>query len=211
MDYKTAHIQWLTNTKNFVPKYAGDYSRGVSYLETMVSLYADARIPQEMAKAMFVSDKCHYNKSYQVIKEVDRLVNKTTPKPSEAYFVTLNFNHNTWSVDKCVSAIKQIIAMEWVERCKANFEYHTEDGFHPHCHMYIETSIPKAKMKANLWRPKYIKAIIGAQNFIDIKPGKAQHEDKYIVLDKQDEKMEYVEKDIQFRKDNNIPDFEKNW
>lgn len=210
MDYKTAHIQWLTNTKNFVPKYPADYSRGVSYLETMISLYADPRIPQEMARAMFVSDKNHYNNCYKVIKEVDKLVEKLVPTPNDSWFVTVGFNHDTWNIKDCDKFIRNVLEMDWVIRGKANFELFRSNGEHPHCHFVIETKEPKSRILEKLFRPLYAKKVVFSKNFIDVKPMMDYHH-KYIMLDKIEEKMECVKKDIDFRKKNNIPDYEKNW
>ena len=61
-----------------------------------------------------------------------------------------------------------------------------------------------------LFRPKYVKDIVLARSFIDVKEAQPFH-DKYINLDKQTLKQEYVEKDKEWRNKNNIPDYEKNW
>jgi len=80
----------------------------------------------------------------------------------------------------------------------------------PHCHFYIETKECKSKVLDKLWRPKYVKEIVLQRTFIDIKQAEAQHL-PYINLEKQTSKQECIKKDIEWRKQNNIPDFEKNW
>ena len=40
----------------------------------MAALYADARIPEAMAEAMFISDKAWFLKSQKIAKEIDKKV-----------------------------------------------------------------------------------------------------------------------------------------
>jgi len=209
-DYKNAHIAWLKSTRDFEPKYPQDYSRGISYIDTMIALYADSRIPQTMAEAMFVSDKAWYKRSKKIARELDKKVNALEPTPPGTWFITMNYNHNTWSVKDCCYQIQKILDMDWIISAKANFEFYGSKGEHPHCHLFIETKEPKSRIIDKIFRPLYTKKIIFKKNFIEVEEG-TDYRLKYIMLDKVSEKMENVEKDIEWRKKNNIPDYEKNW
>jgi len=208
-DYKNAHLAWLKSCRDFEPKYPSDYKSG-TYLDVMTTLYADERIPMIMAYHMFISDKAWYKKSKKIAREIDKQVEKLEPTPPTLWFVTLNFNHQTWNVKDCTKCIEKILAMDWIIRAKANFEYYRENGEHPHCHFLLETKEPKSRILDKIFRPLYTKKVIFKKNFIDCEPGMDYHH-KYINLDKKNEKMENVQKDIEWRKKNNIPDFEKNW
>lgn len=210
-DYKNAHIAWLKSCRDFVPKYPADYS--IPYIDVMTALYGGQsgnQIPEAMAEAMFISDKAWYKKSKKIAREIDKKVEQLEPTPNRLWFVTLNFNHATWNIKDCVKCIKNVIGMEWVIFAKANFELFREGGEHPHCHIYLETKEPRSRIVDKIFHPKYTKKVIFAKNFIDVKPAEDWHID-YIKLNKKDEKMEKVDLDIEWRKKNGIPDFEKNW
>lgn len=209
-DFKNAHLAWLKATRDFEPKYPQDYSRGISYIDTMIALYADPRIPMTMAEAMFVADKAWYKRSKKIAREIDKQVEALEPTPSTMWFITIGFNHDTWSIKDCNFCIEKLLAMEWIIRGKANFEFYRSNGEHPHCHFLIETKEPKSRILEKLFRPLYTKKVVFSKNFIDVKPA-LEHHHKYIMLDKVFDKMENVEKDKEWRKKNKIPDYEKNW
>ena len=212
MDFKNSHLAWLKSTPQFQCKYPQD-NRDKSYIEVMTALYAGQsgnHIPQSMAEAMFVADKAWYKKSKQIAKVIDAKVEKLEPTPDGVWFVTCGFNHQTWSVVKCCKFIEKVLAMDWIIRAKANFELYRENGEHPHCHFIIETKEPKSRILEKLLRPQYAKDVILSKNFIDVKVCGDYHH-KYINLDKIQDKMKYVEKDMEWRKINNIPNYEKNW
>lgn len=207
-DHKNAHLAWIHKTKTFCPRYPSDYR--VPYLQVMTELYRDPRITQEMAQAMYLSDKVWFAQSSQIDKTLDKLVYEKVVTPDNLWFVTIGFNHQTWRIDKCCSAIERILDMNWVTRAKANFELHRENGLHPHVHFIIETKEPKSRVLDKIFRPRYIKDLVLARNHIDVKKAMPHHM-KYIELDKTEDKMPYVEQDIKWREDNNIPNYEKDW
>lgn len=209
-DFKNAHLAWLKSTRDFEPRYPQDYARGQSYMETMTALYADSRIPMSMAEAMFVSDKAWYKKSKKIAREIDKKVDALEPTPNGLWFVTLNFNHDTWSIKDCHKCITNVLAMDWVIRAKGNFELHGEKGEHPHCHILLETKEPKSRICDKIFRPLYTKKVIFKKNFVECEMAQDYHYN-YINLDKTSDKMTNVQKDIEWRKKNNIPDYEKNW
>jgi len=216
MDFKTAHLHWLKQTKNFVP-FCPDYNHNhpvvlnqAMYYEMTEFTYSQSSCTQEYAKEQFLLDKQRYNDSILASKYIDKQLEKLTPTPSGVWFVTIGFNHQTWSVAKCKKFIEKVLAMDWIIRAKANFELYRENGEHPHCHFIIETKEPKCRILEKLLRPQYAKEVVFSKNFIDVKVCSDYHH-KYINLDKQVDKMKYVEKDREWRKNNSIPEYEKNW
>lgn len=210
-DYKSAHLAWLKATKTFSPQYASDYRSDISYLEIMTSLYSNPNVNQQIAEKFFVADKTWFRKAIAISKEIDKQVNLLEPTANSCWFVTIGFNHDTWTIEKCTKAIKNILGMDWIIKAKGNFELFREDGQHPHFHMLLET--PKGGKNDvidRIFRPKYIQSIVASKNYIDVKVALPCH-DKYIYLDKTSEKLQYIELDKEWRKKNNIPDYEKNW
>lgn len=212
-DYVSAHLQWIQNNPRFVPKEQPYFKEGYSYYDMMKQLYEnqkDLSFIQNYAKVTWQCDIIWHKRSYLLTQEMNKMVDKLEPQPSGMWFVTIGFNHQTWSVSECCKVIEKILGMEWIISAKANFELYRENGEHPHCHFVIKTKEPKSRILDKLFRPQYVKKVILSKNFIDIKPMMEYHL-KYINLEKQSDKDIYVNKDREWRKQNNIPDYEKNW
>lgn len=124
--------------------------------------------------------------------------------PSRIWFVTVNFK----------SDIKISDFKKWIERflnksivlsLKGVFEIHKKTaGLHPHFHMVIEMNYKKSKVIQYISESAFLKKLLKADNYIDVKEFKDYHLD-YISGKKKDDKMEFVEKDREFRKNNDIP------
>ena len=207
-DYKNAHLAWLKATPSFIPKYSGDYS--VPYLEVMSSLYRPDTFPQAMARDMFYCDKIWFRESKQIAKEVEKEIEKLKPSSSDYYFVSIGFNHMTWNAKDCIKAIQKILSQNWIIQGKAQFEYYREGGTHPHCHFFIETKDKKNEIIRQIFKGGYMKKLIIGKNSIDVKEG-TDFRNEYINLFKTNDKIELIKKDIIWRKENNVPVFEKNW
>lgn len=208
-DYKTAHLEWIRTTKNFEPANVSEYV-ATNYYEVMKCLYTNPLATQELAKQMWIKDKLYHRNYFELSKKLDREIEKQMPSSTGEWFVTIGFNHQTWTIKKCVRVIERILAMDWIHSCKANFELYRENGEHPHCHFLIKTKEPKSKILEKLFRPKYVQEVVLSKSFIDVKPALSHHYN-YINLEKQTDKLSYVAKDIEWRNKNNIPDYEKNW
>lgn len=202
-DWKSAHLAWIKSTK---------YHHAVdgSYHEVMSYLYQNAAVSQESAKFLWKEDKKRHKANFDLSKVLDKEIEKATPSPPDKWFVTIGFNHQTWTKDKCIKAIQKIMAMDWVVSAKAVFELHRENGEHPHVHFLLHTKEPKSKIIEKIFRPSYVQSVVYNKSFVDVKPAE-EHHMKYIMGDKCDAKQQYVELDRQWRAANNIPDFEKNW
>jgi len=208
MDYKSLHIVWIKSHPNFMPKFASDYG-STMYIDVMKRLYINPRVTNECAKMFFDSDRKWFDSSNSIIKEMVKQDRKG--QDSQKLFITIGFNHQTWSIPECVKVIEKIKQYDWIKGLKARFELHRTNGEHPHVHFLIELNeqIPKSKVLEKLWATKGIKKICLAKSFIDYKLAQDYH-NAYIMLDKCDEKMDCVNKDIKWRSENNIPElFEK--
>lgn len=204
MDYKSLHLAFIKKTPSFSPKYAQDYTE--PYYDIMVQLYKQKFITNEIAQRMMLSDMQWYNTCNLQLQKLTRSVTKANPM--QPLFVTIGFNHQTWSIPSCVKVIQTIIKFDWISSVCAVFEYHRENGLHPHCHMLIHLSEPLAKCKVleKIWAAAGIKKVVLQKSFIDYKIAEEYHY-KYILGEKKELKMPFVEKDIQWRKQNNINDY----
>lgn len=210
-DWCSAHLAWIKRTPTFVPKNAADLTE--SYFDIMAELYkVQSKFSglQKYAKMTYEEDVIWFdecNKIHECVLKSKYDAKKTEPFK---YFMTIGFNHQTWTIAKCVKAIRNIIDLDWVIRAKANFELYRENGEHPHCHFYFTSYRTKKDILERLSRPKYIKDVVLSDNFIDIKLAALYHLD-YIMLDKTPSKLSYVLKDKEWRQKNDIEDFQKNW
>lgn len=213
-DYVAGHLQWIKNNPKFVPKESADFTGDIPYYEIMHGgLYSiKLNFPgiQAIAKKLWIADKAWQKASYALTTAIDKEVNKMVPTANGLWFITIGFNHQTWSVKECVKVIQKILGFDWIIKAKANFELHRENGEHPHCHFLIETNEVKSRILDKLFRPQYVKNVVLDRKFIDVKPGMDYHY-KYINFEKVEEKSEHVEKDREWRIREGIPDFEKNW
>jgi hypothetical protein len=208
MDYKSIHLAWLKSHPQFVPRDSQSYTE--PYYDIMKQIYSQPACSNHFALMMYREDikfweQCLAEHIVQY-KEIKKQL-KTEPN---CHFVTVNFNHQTWSIDRCCKAITKLLEFDSIIKAKANFELFRDNGEHPHCHFLIYTHDTKGTVLYDWFRPGYIKEIVSQKNFIQIDPGE-EHHLKYINLDKIPAKMVHVKKDIEWRKKNNIPDFEKNW
>lgn len=210
IDFVAAHIKFVNDNKNYMSflvdpldphSPAIQLAQYYAYIEK-----ANPRLLQEHAKRNLLRDQQKFQAIVDYNKQQKHLFNKNQ-KP--LWFITIGFNHQTWSVDVCKKVIERVISLPWVLACKANFELFRENGEHPHCHFLIYSDLPKSKIMEKLWAVKDIKKVVLKKTFIDIKKGEECHQ-KYIMLDKQEDKMKYVAQDIEWRKENQIPDYEKN-
>jgi hypothetical protein len=213
-DFMSAHLDWIKKNPTFSPKYAHDIEDGRTYYKSIQDLYhtwqGSDELKQCVAEKLYDSDMLWLEQSLEIKKLiVKKILTAKKLDPSE-WFVTIGFNHQTWTVDKCIKTISKLMDFDWVESCKANFELFRENGEHPHCHFLIKTFEPKSKVLEKLFRPKYVQEIVLKKSFIDIKKAELYHYD-YINLNKTHSKLPYVQNDVEWREKNGIPNFEKNW
>jgi hypothetical protein len=193
-NYKSLHLAWVKSHPTFVPKYSEDYT--LPYYDILRELYNHPACSNEFAKKCLVSDLDWKKKS-------EKLLNELYFTQPTKHFVTIGFNHQTWTVGKCVALIQNILTFDWITGAKCVFEKHRENGEHPHVHLLIDSILPKSKILEKIWAAKGIKKLVLKKSFIDYKPAMDYHE-KYILGDKQEAKIPYIEKDRIWRQENQI-------
>jgi len=203
---KSAHLLWISQHPSFSPR--GRFAVGESYYDAMHFLYYDKvgsiSTTEWLVGYYFRSDLRDFNETQLLINNVLADINKDAKND---FFITIGFNHQTWSISSCVKVIESILEFDWILTCRAVFELHRENGEHPHVHFYIVSSIKyRSKILEKLWATKGIKKVVLSKSFIDCKNAEPYHR-KYIVLDKTCCKLFYVEKDKIWRLENSIPEF----
>lgn len=216
------HLEWISQiSKNTGYSFGGIHKwRGISYYDCMLNLYQSYEQINNDAQRWYDADKLEYHASCERRKQHDKAIMKRLGFGEEILplFITLGFNHQTWTINSCLKVIETITTLGWIKSCRAVFEVHRENGFHPHCHIYIEPNerLTKSKVLEKLWAVKGIKKVILSNNgkkcstFIDYKLAEPRHIE-YIMLRKQCKKMPFVELDNKWREENNIPIKEVNW
>lgn len=191
-DYKNLHIQFLVDHPKFIDK-NGDYSH-TDYIEIMRYTYKNQNITNELAYLFMTTDVRWYVDSHIEIQEIIKKV-KAPPLP-DLLFITINFNHQTFTVQTAHKAIENLLTLTWIQTCTAVLELHRENGEHPHVHLLIKTDqhYTKSRIIDKIYGAKKMKELVNGKNFIDYKTAEPYHY-KYIAGDKVAEKMPYVEKD----------------
>lgn len=210
VDYKVEHIAWLNMPaqRNFTSDFHSTY--GATYLQMVKETYLPEHYAtNRYAYQQLVRDMKIKLNSKSVLDSMYVSLSKDVKQTINRFFVTIGFNHQTWSINKCLELIQVILSFDWLITARIVFELHRENGEHPHIHMLIETTQPKSKVVEKLWAAKGIKKIVLKKTFIDVKVALVSHDD-YIAGIKQESKMKYVEMDRQWRLENDIePYYEK--
>lgn len=195
-----AHLDWINKNPKFLPQ--GLTCIGQTYLDIMKELYTHHR---QYLTPLIVDGMRRNDEKFQ--KQIADYAKLSSVPDKYSYFVTIGFNHQTWSIPACVAIIHKILSFNWIVSCRAVFELHRENGEHPHVHFLLTTDGVQypSKVVEKLWG-KYIKKLVLKRSFIDVKTAGEQHK-KYIMLDKVPEKLPYVERDKIWRLENSILEF----
>ena len=129
-------------------------------------------------------------------------------------FITIGYNEQTITPALMKLIGQKVSEMKHWDTCKMVHEKHRLNGVHHHTHFlctYTGT-LYKTKILQYLMQLRLVKMNVMNQSFIDVKgsPDKAtryrdiKEFEKYIEGDKTTEKMECVEKDAFWRKNNNL-------
>jgi len=213
------HLQWIKKHPTFVCNWC-ILGINENYFDVMTSIYGSwGKIdPVAFRNTGIWDDSCNkcairfFNDDLRAMDAYENsvaLIKAQLPSVPKflSFFLTIGFNHQTYTIPKCVALIEKILTYDWILKCRAVFEFHRENGEHPHCHFLITTSLPnKSKFLEQIWAVKGIKTIVLKKTFIDVQPALPRHT-PYIMLDKADTKKIYIAKDIIWRKTNNIPEF----
>lgn len=213
MDWKTLHLAWIKRHEKFVPK-GGYLFDSVPYYDVMSDMYQYQKAcSQNCAKLFYESDLKWFELQEKQQNQIAKSVLQSDPEHLREIFVTIGFNHQTWDIPSCVKVIEKIVNASWVHSVRAVFELHRKNGEHPHCHFLIKQSDQltrkdrtKSKVLERLWAIAGMKKVCREKSFIDYKIAETWHYD-YIELKKTSDKMPYVDKDKQWRIENNIPEY----
>lgn len=225
--YRTEHLQWISNRKTFIPYRLILLEQ--SYLEVMKDLYTKRKViktignvwddnytvikgkepmvSNRMAFEFYMKDKQYAEYIAEKKKTKDGIIHK--------YFITLNFNHKTFDPKRCMELVKTFPKYtKWFKGYVGKFEFFRRDKTtkkiyeHPHFHFILETAcgFPNSKLVEKIFAVKDMKKYVDTKNYIQIDKYGPWTKD-YMNGIKTEEKMECVEKDVSWRKKNNIPDF----
>lgn len=212
-DYVSAHLSWLKSHPTFQTHLYDNIPPYSSY-EQMKMWYDDIqRVRPDLLQSLARSNLEKDLKSFMGINDlVEQMKSeiKAAVKTRRMYFVTIGFNHQDFDLEKAKALVDHINNLPWIKAFKANFEYHRTNGIHPHIHyLLLVDDLAKSKVVEYLWSVRGIKKLVVNKQSIDVRiPNSSTL--NYIQLIKAPEKMECVEKDKVWRKENQIPDYEKN-
>lgn len=214
LDYRSAHIAWVKKNKNyFCPYY--EVFEGLTYENWLITLYYTIRTyARDEMRQLYTQDYPNYAAYLDYKRDLECLDNQmevmksmTTIQPhSGLWFVTLGFNHQTYSDSKMLKFVYNLREHDWIKSFKGKFEIHRTNGMHPHMHIRLETDLTKSKIIEKILRSKGGKDLFVGKQSIDVKLYEPHHTD-YLNGKKQESKMPSVENDVIYRMEHNIPHF----
>lgn len=219
VDYKQLHMDYLFDWgKEFRghPR-ANDWS--LSDAQMMTDIHKLPNCNNYVAWTFYANDfKRKHGKALrrEMEKEEANKILGLAPVPDvKTWFVTVGFDKHNFTVAKGVKCVEQFLTYDWVVGCKIVMEFYGENGWRPHIMMRLNTPthIGKKKVCRSVLAECIFKSsgfrryrILEALNHVDVKPFMSHH-DKYLSLDKEDGKLEYLIRDDEFRKNEGIPEF----
>lgn len=205
-NYKMLHLEWIKTNRTFRPK-TGIPIGYFSYLEYMSELY-DSTIKNQRTAYIYLKDDYKWSKrSKSINEEVAIMFGDKPDNTANTFFVTFNFCPTKFNPLDAVKFVNRIYDKSWVTSAYGVFENYTENGNHPHFMMRIvvDKYNKKGKLLDKMLESSLAKLTSG-RNFIDVKPYLKCHDD-YLLLDKAVEKKKYLDMDIVWRKENNLPEY----
>lgn len=201
-NYKSIHLEWIKANRGFRPQ------RGImpmynTYLDEMTEMYNET-IKANKTAYVYLRDDYNWSKrSRSINDEVAVLFGDKPIDNNPKFFVTFNFDEQLFNSQNVLKDLAKFMSKDWIKSLTGAFEYYTEKGHHPHLMMVISVNKYKNKildkMKESILA-KYCKSV----NFIDVKKWQPFHDD-YVALDKDPKKKEYLDKDVLWRIEQNLP------
>lgn len=220
-DYVSAHLAWVKKHVNFVPKqqmttikFGNHYFDKPTYTDFLTEMYSietygDDDFDFDAAKSrknklafINLNDDINWQKNYFDIVDSLSLTSKVP-----VAFLTISFHHGSFTIQKALQLINSLLNQSFVKDGSfAVLERYKSDGIHPHVHvkLYFDKSKSKSQIIQHVLRLKNAKDLIRGQNFVDFKNFEPRH-DLYLEGKKTEEKMQFVNMDILWREENNIP------
>lgn len=174
----------------------------VGYYEIMESLVRDRNCTDRQVQIFWDRDR-EYLRTIQTMSKGHQII--THPNK---YFLTITCDKSKATPEKLLKFLYFLRdKCKWVKTMKAVIENHRHNGIILHTHIILEVdeSIKYAStVKDKLYALKPCTELIAGSNFIDYLYYHERH-DKYIIGDKQEDKLPLVELDVKWRIENNIP------
>jgi len=129
-------------------------------------------------------------------------------------FITIGYNEQTITVNAMREIGQKVSQLKYWDTCQMVHEKHRLNGIHHHTHFLVTYTgtMYKTKILQYLMQLRCVKSHVVNKSFIDVKGTPCKDSkfrkliefQKYIEGDKTTEKMECVEKDALWRKNNNL-------
>ena len=148
--------------------------------------------------------------SLELIADIKALSNKNEPMYA---FITIGWNEQTVTPAKMLRVSQNVMALKYFKTVYMVLEKHRENGVHHHTHFLVtfEEKFPVSKILNWIYTTKGVKDICLGKNFIDYlgpqqkKPYQTYELYKdYVHGVKQEAKQQYITKDREWRKQNEI-------
>jgi len=203
---KRQYIRWVLEHPNFKKD---EFS--MPYIDIVRRMLECPCITEEYIKRSFMIDIRHMNKvDYDAIaiKQIEKEAMAGIDLEGFA-FVTIGYNEQTINPAKMKEIEQKLRQQSHWSSVESVHEKHRENGIHHHTHFLIrwKGNMYKSKIIQYIYQIKGIKKYVLSKAFIDVKmQDGVSYEDrlKYIKGDKTESKLQYVEKDIEWRKINNL-------
>ncbi len=157
-----------------------------------------------------IGARLRQQQAYQkIVTEIDAKVNgqeKNNDARTYHYFVTIGFSEELFTIEKFKGWWNKMTGKAKILNAKGVIERHSESGVNTHCHMIIESPMKKGRMLQFIWESWNMQKLVGHKQVIDVMFYDKERHDKYIEGDKKADKMEYVIKDREWRKEFNLPE-----
>lgn len=210
IDYLTLHYQFISANKTFCETLRHGNS-DFTYLEMMRDFYNFLPVqfePQIIAYKMLISDASELRRSQSRLAEIRKLTNLSESEENWA-FITIGYNDSIVTPQHMKNISTKVLSLKHWTESRSVHEKFRESGIHHHTHFLVRTSskIPKSKIIQYVFQT-CDKKQVSDKRYIDVKTSKdgRSYSDyvKYISGDKRESKLQYCEKDAEWRKNNNL-------
>lgn len=213
IDYVAAHMQWLTNRPCF-EKVIYEFAA----YEIYKNIYDNIgdRSKRNYSAYIFMGNDIESSEPNKVERQMKQALYAEDDKTEKWVFVTVGWNAQTVTPKLALEVSDRIARYRDFNRVRYVFEKYRENGEHHHSHFLIDSTKTRytvSKLVQQLYKIKGIKGITLGPSSIDVKApwSKKEHAsyhvyEEYIKGNKKIEKLPYVYKDRNWRRDMNVCD-----
>lgn len=168
-----------------------------------------------IATALFETDIKIIEQLEEAQKRIDQRVQRVCSlviSEPQWYFITLGWNDEVITPKQMKSMTEKVTSLKYFKETIIAHEKHRENGIHHHTHIlaYMAQPLAKTKLIQYIWAIAGIKKLIRCKEGVDVIGQKSKNGaplatyQKYIVGDKKEAKMKYVEMDRIWRIKENL-------